>query len=42
MIKYCPICNSSQITEGPEGTSCQKCGWTNNPDYLKKMTGEEE
>ncbi|MHA1410555.1 MAG: hypothetical protein ACTSQY_09675 [Candidatus Odinarchaeia archaeon] len=31
-MKKCPACGSSRYKEG----SCKKCGFLNDPNYLKK------
>jgi len=33
----CPSCNSTTYEKGPLGSSCKRCGYINDPDYLKKL-----
>lgn len=35
-MKKCPKCNSSRYKEGTLGKVCKKCGFRNDPDYLKR------
>jgi len=34
-MKKCPKCNSSRYRQGPLGKVCKRCGFRNDPNYLK-------
>ena len=40
MNKKCPSCNSTKYSENKQGSFCRKCGFKNNPNYLKDKIKE--
>jgi len=37
-MKKCPKCSSSRFKQGPLGKVCKRCGFRNDPDYLKRKS----
>ena len=38
----CPVCDSTRFTRGKKGQSCQRCGYVNEPNYLKRAKEAED
>jgi len=41
-MRKCPICKSSKYKITKQGWICFKCGYRNDPQYLKKLKNETQ